>query len=125
LTQSDVAALRTLADLLFANNKTGVEFTTDLISNDTGDVSITVTNSYDHATDKLSTTSEVSIFLCEKFWLTPVGCYHRDYRHPKDDPSKPFICGHCERLVHTVELIEGRQPFSDSVSIAGKGENPS
>jgi hypothetical protein len=30
---------------------------------------------------------------------SPCRLLHRDYRHPKDDPSKPFICGHCERLV--------------------------
>jgi hypothetical protein len=116
MTQADAEGLCALADVLLANNKTQVQFKTGVKSESAGDYWVEIWNSSDQYTETLRTAQEFAEFFCTKFMLSPVFCFHRgEYRNPKDDPSRPFLCPHCERLSYTISLSEQLPPFSDSI----------
>ena len=105
MTQADAEGLSALADLLLANDKIQVEFKTGVKSESTGDYLVEIWNSSDQYTEKLRTAREVAEFFRTKFMLSPVFCFHRgEYRNRKDDPSRPFLCPHCEHLSYTISL---------------------
>jgi len=124
MTQADAAALAGLSNVMTANNRTGVQFKTAVTSDNGSNYQIELWNSYDEYTEKLSTAQAWADFFRTKFALSPIFCFHRsEYRNPKDDASRPFICPHCERLSYEIDVHETLTTKDSVTSAVRKAED--